>query len=904
MVVAATALIATMPSASPRKTTTPGTGAAGPKSGSKKGGPKKGKGKAKAKGKVAGRETSPRAQGPGKGNKRRKTRKLGAPKQPLTGKQWAWRITKWAALLGLVATAVGACTIAFLFWYWGRDPDLPTVDKLTQYEPKQVVRVATRDGTVVGELFTERRTFVPYDEIPPLMIHAVLSAEDADFFEHQGIDYWGMVRALFVNVKSGKKKQGASTITQQVVKTFLLTPERTLKRKFQEIILARRLEKRLTKEQILTLYLNQIYFGGGRYGVQEAARYYFGKDLGELNIGEAALIAGLPQSPEHLTPKKPKNRDAAKNRQVYVLREMHKHGYISQEEADRFAREPIAIVDDPFPGIGEAPELVEVARQDLIARFGEDAIDQLGGTVVTTVDDDVQALATEALRSGLRAVDERQHYGRPIKRLKEDKIKLELAKLARKLPKKGLERGERYRAVVTEVHDDDGEIVVDLGNRKASVLLGGPGDERYNPKGLPPGERFARGDVIRVVDAAEPDDDDDARRPKHSDRLVALEPGPEGAVVVLDPRTREVLALVGGYDSVIAGYNRATMAKRQAGSTFKPFVYATAIDTGEYTAASIVNDAPEVYDLWKPQNYKKGEHEGPVRLRHALAKSINTVAIRVAHDVTPQRVAEVAHDMGIQSELPDGLSLALGSGEVTPLELTNAFTTFAAGGRYAPPRFIREVAGEPTEPPATVEAIRPEVAYVVTEMMRSVVEEGTGRRASKLRLGVVGKTGTSNDARDAWFVGLTPDLAVGVWIGFDDPRSLGRHEGGGRTAAPVFVELMSELRKKRPMRARKFDRPPGIVEAKIDKASGNLAPEGAPPASAYTEVFIDGSVPTEVATAPGEVDAESYVVEAYEDAYDAYDSYGDGSDEGDGGDAHGGGSPPADRTKKPPAGAP
>lgn len=822
---------------------------------------------------TAGRQSTARAQG---GKPNRKTRKLERQTGPRTRKELALRIAKWSALIGLVMMALFAIVIAFLFWWYGRD--LPDVDALGAYEPVQVSRVTGRDGAVVGELYTERRTFVAYGDIPDKLVQAVLSAEDAAFFQHEGIDYFGMVRALFVNLKSGKKKQGASTITQQVVKTFLLTPERTLKRKFQEIILARRLEKKLSKEQILELYLNQIYFGGGRYGVQEAARYYFGKDIDELDVGQMAMIAGLPQSPENLNPRKEKNHERIKLRQIYVLREMNKHGYITREQADHFAREPIAIIEEPFPSMGDAPEWIELARAALTERYGEEGYQRLGATVRTTLDREVQAIASEALRVSLREYDERRSIGRPLRRLKGDTIDLELAKLARKLPKKGPARGERYQAVVLAVHDADRELVVDLGNYKASVLLGDDADARRNPEGKKPGERFARGDVVRVVRAAPPADGSDAPTPKHGKRLVELESGPEGAVVVIDPRSREVLGLVGAYRSVVAGYNRATMAKRQAGSTFKPFVYAAAIDSGDYHAASIVNDAPEVYDLWKPQNYKKGEHEGPVRLRHALAKSINTVAIRVAHDVGPAEVARLARSMGIQSELPKTLSLALGSGEVTPLELTNAFTTFAAGGRYAPPRFISKVGDEVVPPDSAVEALRPEVAYVVTDMMRSVVEEGTGTRARGLRLGVAGKTGTSNDARDAWFVGMTPDLVIGVWVGYDDNTPLGGREGGGRTAVPVFVELVGKLRQKRPLRARGFTRPPGVTEARIDKASGKLAADGADATTWYSEVFFDGHMPSETATAPGQVDADTYGIDVYNDVYEEEGPPGDDGD--------------------------
>jgi len=340
----------------------------------------------------------------------------------------------------------------------------------------------------------------------------------------------------------------------------------------------------------------------------------------------------------------------------------------------------------------------------------------------------------------------------------------------------------------------------------------------------------------------------------------------------MDPRTRRVLAVVGGYGTRVADFNRATMAKRQAGSTFKPFVYAAAIDSGEFTAASIVNDAPEVYDEWKPENYKKGKFEGPVRLRYALAKSINTVAIRLIQQMGPARVAELAHTMGIESELPEHRSLALGSGEVTPLEMTNAFATFAAGGVAARPQFITKIGDQTIEPGVVTQALRPEVAYVVTDMLRSVIDEGTGVRARKLKPYVVGKTGTTNDARDAWFIGMTPTLVVGVWVGYDEPRKLGGKEGGSHTALPVFVHLIESLGKS--VHSQRFERPPGVLEARIDKATGLLAPTGASDESSYTEVFLEGTVPVEVAPTAQEVDVDSFVLEQYGDEADA-----DASDE-------------------------
>ena len=827
-------------------------------------------------------------------NKRRKTAKLERVAQPAAAveaspgarrKRTALRILKWSAIIGVVGAAIGTSALALMFWIYGSDPNLPAIRSLNDYEPKQVTRIAAANGAVIGEIFDERRTFIAYDDIPDLLIHAFISAEDSRFFEHGGLDYVGMVRALIVNLRAGKKKQGASTITQQVVKTFLLTPERTLRRKVQEIILARRLEKALSKKEILSLYLNQIYFGHGRYGVHEAARFYFGKTVDKLNPGEAALLGGLPQSPERISPKKARNHERAKRRQHYVLEQMAHNGYISKAIAKKYINEPIKIIREPFPDMGAAPEWVQIVREELVERHDKDKLFLLGANVETTLDLDIQRAAQRALREGLRAVDKRQDYGYPVRTIKTDKLELEVSKLARALPKKGPKPGERYLAVVRAVHDDDQELVVDLGKWQASILLGGPEDERFNPEAentratKAPSERFKVGDVIRVTvpkkakKKAGKKTSRGAREPKHSPRAIALARGPQGAVVVMDPQTRHVLAMVGGYKTKIAGFNRAKQAHRQPGSSFKPIVYAAAMDAGSYTAASIVNDANDVYDLWKPKNYKKGDFKGPVRLRYALAKSINTVAIRVLHDIGAPRVVELARDMGIESKLPASLSLALGSGEVTPLEMTNAIATLAAGGKSAPPVFIKSVNGKREDAPEARSVLSEEAAYITLDMMTSVVREGTARKARKLDMQVAGKTGTSNESRDAWFLGATPSYVVGVWVGFDDNRPLGRKETGGGTALPVFISLLKQIGKDE--RRKKFPVPASIEKVRIDKATGLLAPNGAERKTVYTEVFAHGTAPTETALAADEVSAETLLGSEYDDEYDD----GDGGDD-------------------------
>lgn len=784
---------------------------------------------------------------------------------------------KWLFLGGLLLGALGASALAFVFWRYGSDPALPAIQSIGDYQPNQVTRIAARDGRVIGELFVERRTYVPYELIPELVVNAFVAAEDAHFFQHAGLDYMGMLRAALINLRSGETRHGASTITQQVVKTFLLSPERTYKRKIQEIILARRLEQALSKEDILALYLNQIYFGHGRYGVLEASRYYFGKELADLGAGEAAMLAGVVQAPEHISPRKPGNRERAKRRQQYVLEQMVHRGYLAEDVARKWINEPIRIVKEPFPHLGIAPEWIGLARHALLESYGEERLATLGGKVVTTVDLDIQEAAVHALHEGLHQYDARRGYGRPVERIKADKIEAEVTKLAKRLPKRGPKAGEEYLAVVREVHPADGELVVDLGNWQAVVRVSSDAEPRYNPDGKALNKRFAAGDVVRVMVPRQAPEkaEAEAEAPRRAEHTAILAPGPEGAVVVIDPQTREVLALVGGYDIDVSEFDRASQAKRQPGSTFKPLVYAAALASGRYTPASIVNDAPEVYNLWKPKNYKDAAFEGPVRLRYALAKSINTVAIRVLSDVGPETVVELARRLGISSKLPSELSLALGSGEVTPMELTNAFAALAAGGTYLPPRTIRELSGMRGEQveqaePAAEQVLSPEVAYVSVDMMTSVINEGTAAAARDLGMPVAGKTGTSNDSRDAWFVGMTPGYVVGVWIGFDDNRTLGGRESGGKTALPVYIELMKRIGKSE--RNARWTMPANVISLQVDKVTGLLAPEGAPEASVYTEVFTAGTEPKEYAPAPDEAAAENIIQDEYAD------EYGDGDD--------------------------
>jgi penicillin-binding protein 1A len=762
------------------------------------------------------------------------------------------------ALLILLSVPVGlalaaAAGLLGIFYYYGSDPKLPSLKGIGDYRPEQVVRVLDREGKLIGEIGSVHRIVVPYRTIPKVMIQAMLAAEDADYFEHEGVDYKGMLRAFFENVVRRRFAQGASTITQQVVKQLLLTPEKSMRRKVQEILLARRLSQRLSKEDVLALYLNEMCFGHGRFGVEAAARYYFGKSITDVNLGEAALLAGLVQSPERLSPYK--HPDAAKQRQIYVLGQMAKLEYIYEDVARKVAAEPISVIPQ---GAGApstvAPEAVDSVRKELESKFGAERVGNLGIEVRTTIDSRLQALARQALEHGLEEIDQRHGFRGPLAHLAGAKLERKRTELSSGRTKP-IDANEKVEGIVDAVERDP----ADPGHTKLAVFLGDQegvvdlaAEPRYTLGSKTPGERFKPGDLLRVRLAPE--------RKRDDARLaLALELGPQAALVVLDPTRRDILALVGGYGYRPGGFDRSQRAHRQPGSAFKPFVYAAAIDSGQYTAASIVNDAPDVYKLWKPQNHEKDNFLGPVRLRVALANSINTVAIKLLSAIGIGPVRDMASRAGIVSPLPEtmDLSLALGTATVTPIEMANAYATFAAGGQAGETRLVNAFGDEKVPAPELHQAIRPETAYIMVSLMKSVVETGTARAAApKLQRPAAGKTGTSDDVRDAWFIGITPELLAAVWVGFDEKRVLGRGEEGARTALPIWLELMTKALAGRPVSD--FEQPAGIVVTRIDPTSGLLPSPGM---EGIEEVFLDGTAPTETAPAPGEATPDQILLE-------------------------------------------
>jgi len=745
--------------------------------------------------------------------------------------------------LGLIAAGLsmvlGLAALFAGYWYFSRD--LPEVASLQAYDPPQVIRVLDRSGRPIGEIGEEKRTVVPLADVPQVLVDAVVAAEDATFFDNPGLDLKGIARAFYENVVRGRKAQGGSTITQQVIKRLLLTPERKYERKIKEIILAYRLTKTLSKPEILEIYLNEIYYGHGRYGCEEAARFFFGKSVSDVHAGEAALLAGMPQSPSYLSPLNYPQR--AKTRQRYVLSRMAELGLIAQKEAQRWAREPIRVVRNAVERV--APEIMTLVRSEEM-----EALVQQGGDVHVTVDADLQVQARTAVERGLEDLDERQGFNRPSEILGPRALKKKRQQLRQARDGSPLSPGQIVEAVIVSVEADsesnrgDLVLVVDTGAGLGRVNLAD--EPRYVRGDSSPESRFLPGGLVRVRRRQVSASDGDALIP------LALELGPQAALVAIDIESAEVLALVGGYDFQPGNFDRSRRAKRQVGSTFKPFVYAAALETGAFTAASVVNDAPDVYDLWKPRNYER-TFRGPIRIREALAHSVNTVAIKVLHELGLESVTDFVGRLGVQtpraSEL--GLSLALGSISLTPFELASAYLPVFNGGYLNLPHIIQPGIIQPTEAQAPgdtsgpVQVLSPELSFLTVSMLRSVVTDGTGRKvAARLRRPAAGKTGTSNDGRDAWFAGATTQLLTVVWVGFDDVRRLGRGETGGGAALPIWLDFMNNATDDHEVAD--FTPPSTIEVHRIDKETGLLALPGE---EGINEMFIPGTAPEQSAQA-------------------------------------------------------
>jgi penicillin-binding protein 1A len=778
------------------------------------------------------------------------------PKRPF--KKRLLRVLLWSSLALFVILVAGVVAVAILVNKYA--DGLPSVEDLGRnFRPPQVTRIYARDGkTVIGEIFADegRRTVVPLAKIPPVLLNAVIAAEDAHFRTHAGLDWFGMVRSLVINVWKGYYAQGGSTITQQVVRTFYLGREKTLERKVKELLLARRVEQHLSKDQILFLYLNQICFGHGRYGVEEAARYYFGKSVSDVTLGEAALLAALPKGPAIYSPRV--NAQKAIERRHYVLRQMQRNGFITEAQLQSADDEPIRLVPEPESTPAWAAEYVEAVRGELRRRLGDVDLSRGGYSVITALDPDLQRSARAEALAGLQAIDERHGYRGPLKRLPAGEVP---APGGTSLQRDAAPQPDRiYVGRVIETDNRAGTVRFQVGSALVDVPLAG--ETRYNPEGLTP-SKFAEVGALARVRVLEV-------KPRGQIGRARLELGPEVAAAMIDPRTGEVAAIVGGSTAGPAQFDRALLAHRQPGSAFKPIVYLAALQQRAITAATILNDAPEVYGNWRPQNSGRSRFLGPISVRTALARSVNVVAVKVLDKVGVDAAMRLAGALGIASPLRRELTLALGASEVTPFELTAAMSVVAAGGLRREPTFLREVRRPdgslvPLERPAPVRVIDEASAYVLTDLLRSVIEDPHATAYSAfgvLGRPAAGKTGTSSDARDAWFVGYTPEWAAGVWVGFDDNMPLGvqgpeddvrgaghsrNQESGAKAALPIWLSLMRSAHRGRPIVP--FARPAGVATALIDPVTGLLATNRTP--GAREEVFLPGTEPTETAPDPG-----------------------------------------------------
>jgi penicillin-binding protein 1A len=743
------------------------------------------------------------------------------------------KIFGWAVLMATFSVALAGLAVVLIMKHY--ESGLPDVEQLRQgYRPPQVTHVFARDGTSLATLFTERRTVISIGDLPAHVKLSFLAAEDASFYEHQGLDYFGLLRAVAANLRAGKTAQGGSTITQQVVKNILLDSRRSYARKIREAILARRLEQSLTKDEILGLYLNQLYLGHGRFGVEEAARYYFGKRARELDLAEAALLAGIVAAPERFSPRR--NPERALERRQFVLRQMLTKGFVTRDLYDEAARTPLRLAPAVEAESEVAPEVVDFAKLRLQELVGADAASG-GYSITTSIDLGLEAEARKALRHGLDEYARRQKLHPPYTLTK------------RRLwgePFVGHPRRNKiYVGRVVETHDDAKTLDVQVGDTVGTVFL--VHEERYDPTHLEPSKFAHVGALMRVGVVGDPDGEVPPE--------LRLELGPQGALVAIDPRTREVLALVGGYEALAGGLDRATDARRQPGSAFKPFVYGYALASRRYTPATMLDIAKE---SGADAQVESGAAVEKVSLRMALARSINDAAEQVLEGVGAANVVAWAHGAGIESNLQPTPSLALGAYEVRPLEIANAYATFACSGRYAPPVIVTKILGpggavvpQPPQQPPRV-AMAPEEAYLITSLMRSVVEQGTARRAKSLHRPVAGKTGTTNDARDAWFVGFSTDLVTAVWVGYDDAIPLGSGEAGAVTALPIWVDFMQAAHRGKP--ATQFPRPGSIIVERIDPATGLLARFDQE--DAIDEEFLEGTAPTETAPDPAEAAPE------------------------------------------------
>ncbi len=788
--------------------------------------------------------------------------------------------------LGLIASGV------FVVWgYYYITRDMPQLSTLDDYKPAAASFVYSNDGTVIGEFFKDERRYpAKLSEVPLMVRNAFLAAEDASFYSHQGIDPLSILRAFIKNLEKGQPKQGGSTITQQVVKNMLLTPEKSLRRKIKEAILSYQLEKRFSKDDILEIYLNQIFFGNTAYGIKAAAKLYFRKELNQLTLAEAAILAGLPKAPSKFSPIL--HPDKAKRRQRYVLTQMVKTNFITKEEADAAYRENVQVYQASAQNIYHAPYYVSELRRVLAEKWKDLNIDTDGLQIYTPLDLKAEDMGINALQSGLREVDKRRGWRGPVGKVVGANHDQFISSYP--VPEKGqFELNQVYPAMVTQVSSGTGIAMVDIGPMNGVVALRNSGwakkfrDKEDRTSFVMPEQTLRAGDVIEVslqekeIPAPKGAKGEDAKPKKETTIVLDQTPDIEGALVLIDPYSGKVVTMVGGYSYQRSQFNRVTQSLRQPGSSFKPVVYLSAVDGFNYTPSTIVYDTPRTFragdQFWTPGNFDE-KYLGPITLRVALEKSRNLVSADIVSRIGVDPVIQYARKLGIESKLGRNLSIALGSSEVTLLELTRAYGVFAAKGVLVDSVFITKIVDrygnviydqDSEKLGHARQVINENSAFIMANMMKGVVEHGTGYKVKEIGRPVAGKTGTSNEEMDTWFIGYTPHWVSGVWVGFDVKKRIGEKETGGRVAAPIFLYFMREFLKYQddkdyahlveeakaeaerlgiqyvppePLSQLDFSVPDGVDPFWVDKASGVLVNEESP--GSILEYFIKGTEPS------------------------------------------------------------
>ncbi|MDA8171339.1 MAG: PBP1A family penicillin-binding protein [Nitrospiraceae bacterium] len=745
----------------------------------------------------------------------------------------------WAIVLIIIIPLVAGTAVG---GYLGVIKGAPSIEELKKGNLPGT-KIYADDDTLVTEISACKSIQVPFRQIPRNLINAVVSVEDSRFYKHSGIDYIAIIRAALTDLYYHRVKEGGSTITQQLAKITFLSPERTLKRKLREAALAIKIEKHLTKNEILELYLNRVYFGHGAFGVEKAAKLYFGKSISQLTLPECALIAGLIKGPSEFSPFI--NPAKAKERQTFVLERMRHEGYITADQMSQAVRTPIRLSSVRPPSESYA-YFIDYVKKYLIDKYGPEKVYGGGLKVYTTLQKDYQVVAQEALREGLRELDKRRGWRGPLRHVD----RFNALKTRAGVPSVMPPRSEITEATVLEV--TPGKALVDVGGYTGVLLkhdamwaqrLLLPGDKARTIRNFTLAKILRPGDVILV-------------RVKSASRgylSVSLEQEPtvQGALVSIDPKTGFVRALVGGYDYLLSDYDRALYARRQAGSAFKPLIYGAAINDG-IPPSYVIDDSPVTFQWpggqWSPQNY---EHKfyGPTSLRDALAHSRNVVTVKLLDHIGVANAIAFARQMGVGETMPHDLTLALGTLSITPLDLLCAYAPYCNGGTRVRPiiiKYITDSRGRILEAnePSTQRVISPQVAFLMTTMLEDVVRNGTGYHARALGGDAAGKTGTTSDFRDAWFVGYTPDLMAAVWVGFDNMKPLGQGETGAQAASPIWVDFMKYVLGKSPSDT--FEPPEGILSYTVDSATGAIVNNSPAPAAGpeyYKEYFIQGTEP-------------------------------------------------------------